>query len=196
MVRGPELTGELVHLRPVEARDADRLWEALQDEETMRLTGTTASFAKEEVTEWAATIADREGRYDFAMTSLMPSKDGSICDEMIGEIVVNNIDPITRSANMRLQSLPQYRGRGYGREAISLIQDFVFAAAPQGLGLHRLSLDVLAINPRAKMLHESLGFVTEGTLRDAARDGEGYCDVYLMSILDEEYELQRASNTL
>lgn len=192
MVRGPELTGELVHLRPVEARDASRLWEALQDQETMRLTGTTRSFTEAEVSQWAATVSEHEGRYDFAMTSLMPAKDGSVCDEMIGEIVINDIDPVTRSANMRLQSLPEYRGRGYGREAISLIQQFVFAPQPQGLGFHRLSLDVLAINPRAKMLYESLGFVTEGTLRDAAPDGDGgFCDVYIMSILEDEYDPQR-----
>jgi RimJ/RimL family protein N-acetyltransferase len=192
MARGPVLTGELVQLRPVEERDAERMWESLQDAESNRLTGTTRTFTREEIDEWARTVSDREGRYDFAMTSLMPGEDGSVCDEMIGEIVVNEIDPVTRSANMRLISLPQYRGRGYGREAIALVLDFVFAPPAQGLGLHRFSLDVLAINPRAKMLYESLGFVQEGVLRGAAPDGEGgFCDVYVMSILEDEYDPQR-----
>lgn len=192
MTRGPELIGELVRLRPVEARDADRLWESLQDEEGIRLTGTTRKFEREEVDEWTRTISDREGRYDFAMTSLIRTVSGEEADDMIGEIVINDIDPATRSANVRLQSLPQYRGRGYGREAISLVLGFVFAPAPQGLGLHRLSLDVLSINPRARMLYESLGFVQEGVLRDAALDGDQFCDVIMMSLLDHEYEaLQR-----
>lgn len=192
MVRGPKLVGELVALRPIESRDAERLFEATQDEEGNRLTGTTATFTLEQLQEWTATVSDREDRYDYAMTSLMPDTSGEVSDELIGEIVLNDIDPVTRSANLRLQSLPHVRGRGYGREAISLIMKFAFAPAPEGLGLHRLSLDVLAINPRARMLYESLGFVQEGVLRDAASDGEGgLCDVTFMSILEDEYDPQR-----
>lgn len=192
MVRGPLLTGELVQLRPIEGRDAARLFEATQDEEGMRLTGTTASFTLEQIEEWASTISDRPDRYDYAMTSLIPNKDGQVDDSLIGEIVINEIDPITRSGNLRLQSLPNYRGRGYGREAISLMLQLAFTQAPEGLGLHRLSLDVLSINPRARMLYESLGFVQEGVLRDAASDGEGgLCDAIVMSILEDEYDPSR-----
>lgn len=191
MVRGPKLTGELVELRPIEGRDAARLFEATQDEEGMRLTGTTADFTQEQIQEWANTISDRPDRYDYAMTSLNPGKDGTVDDSLIGEIVINDIDSVTRSANLRLQSLPDFRGRGYGREAIALMLQFAFAPAPQGLGLHRLSLDVLSINPRARMLYESLGFVQEGVLRDAASDGEGgFCDAIIMSILEDEYDPQ------
>lgn len=191
MVRGPKLTGELVELRPIEGRDAARLFEATQDEEGKRLTGTTADFTQEQIQEWANTISDRPDRYDYAMTSLNPRKDGTVDDSLIGEIVINDIDSVTRSANLRLQSLPDYRGRGYGREAIALMLQFAFAPAPQGLGLHRLSLDVLSINPRARMLYESLGFVQEGVLRDAASDGDGgFCDAIIMSILEDEYDPQ------
>lgn len=188
MSRGPELVGELVRLRPIEARDADRLWESLQDPESMRLTGTTRTFSRSEIDEWARTISDQESRFDFAMTSLMPTPTGEVSDDLIGEIVINDIDAATHSANIRLQSLPAYRGRGYGREALELILGFVFAPEPEGVGLHRLSLDVLSINPRARMLYESLGFVLEGTLRDAALDGDSYCDVHVMSLLDQDYE--------
>lgn len=192
MVRGPKLTGELVELRPIEGRDAARLFEATQDEEGMRLTGTAVSFTREQIEDWANTVSDRPDRFDYAMTSLIPNKDGEVDDSLIGEIVINEIDELTRSANLRLQSLPDYRGRGYGREAISLMLQFAFAPAPQGLGLHRLSLDVLSINPRARMLYESLGFVQEGVLRDAASDGEGgLCDAIIMSILEDEYDPQR-----
>ncbi len=188
MTRGPEIVGELVRLRPIEAKDAQRMWESLQDDESMRLTGTQRTFTREEIDEWTQTVSSRDGRYDFAMTSLAVTKDGFVSDEMIGEIVINEIDDNARSANMRLQSLPQYRGRGYGREAISLVLDFAFSPQPHGAGLHRLSLDVLSINPRARMLYESLGFVQEGVLRDAHFDGENYCDVILMSILEDDYE--------
>ena len=65
MTRGPVLLGEMVRLRPIEARDADRMWESLQDPESNRLTGTTATFTRDQIDEWSATISEREGRYDW-----------------------------------------------------------------------------------------------------------------------------------
>ncbi len=61
MTRGPELYGEMMRLRPIEARDAERMWESVQDPESNRLTGTTAEFTREQIDEWAATISDRDG---------------------------------------------------------------------------------------------------------------------------------------
>ncbi len=181
------LAGELVRLRPLEQRDADNLFEAVVDPETRRLTGTTQSFTKEGIVDWIAHVNAAPDRFDFAMTSLMPDADGTVSDELIGEIVLNDYDPVLRCANVRLQSLAGFRGRGYGGEAMALVMKFGFTPAPLGLGLHRLELDVLSINPRAKMLYENLGFVQEGVARDAALDGEAYCDVITMSILADEY---------
>jgi RimJ/RimL family protein N-acetyltransferase len=193
MTRGPELRGEMVRLRPIEARDADRLWESLHDPVGMRMTGTTATFTRTQVDEWAATVSDRPGRYDWAVTSGAVRGGAQVSDVMLGEIVLNEIDEDARSANLRLQFLPDYRGRGYGSDAISLVLRYAFEGLrvdgefEPGLGLHRVSLDVLSINPRAKALYESLGFQVEGCLRDAHRDGNGWCDVYVMSVLEDEF---------
>lgn len=193
MTRGPELHGDMVRLRPIEARDADRLWAAVQDPVGLRLTGTTASFTRSQIDEWATTVSDRPGRYDWAVTPGVVRDGVPVSDLMLGEIVLNDIDEVARSANLRLQFLPDYRGRGYGREAISLVLRFAFDGVrvdgefEPGLGLHRVSLDVLSINPRAKALYESLGFQEEGRLRDAHRDGDRWADVHVMSILEDEF---------
>nr|MCH1933015.1 GNAT family N-acetyltransferase [Shewanella shenzhenensis] len=78
-----------------------------------------------------------------------------VSDELIGEIVLKDLDPVARSANLRLQMLPDYRGRGYGREAIEEVLRFAFRGWPgdDGPRLHRVGLDVLSINPRAKALY-------------------------------------------
>ena len=197
MTRGPELHGHMVRLRPIEARDADRLWEAVQDPVGLRLTGTTAKFTREEVDEWAATVSDRPGRYDWAVTSGVVRDGVPVSDLMLGEIVLNDIDETARSANLRVQFLPDYRGRGYGSEAISLVLRFAFDGVrvdgefEPGLGLHRVSLDVLSINPRARALYETLGFREEGRLRDAHRDGDRWADVHVMSILEDEFRVSQ-----
>ncbi|MCP2267361.1 GNAT family N-acetyltransferase [Promicromonospora thailandica] len=189
MTRGPRLQGEMMRLRPLEARDAERLWEAVQDPEGTRLTGTTATFTREQIDEWASTVSDRPGRYDWAICPAAMRDGQPVSDELIGEIVLNDLDEHARSANLRLQLLPNYRGRGYGREAMLEVLRFAFdgAEGDPGPGLHRVSLDVLSINPRAQALYESIGFRQEGRLRDVYRDGETWADAVVMSILEDEF---------
>ena len=172
----PTLEGEMIRLRPIRAEDVDGMWEAVQDAEGRRLTGTTATFTREQVARWCATIADAEGRVDLAVTA-----NGS--DEYLGEIVLNEIDPVVRSANLRLAMRPGYRGRGYGTEAIQLVLGLAF----DGMALHRVELDVLSINSRAQSLYGNLGFRVEGRRRDAYRDGERWCDAIMMGLLEDEF---------
>jgi len=109
-----------------------------------RLTGTTQVFTRKQIDDWCATIASVEGRIDLAVTT-------TASDEYLGEIVLNEIDEVVRSANLRLAMRPGYRGRGYGTEAIQLILGLAF----DGLALHRVELDVLSINARAKSLYDA-----------------------------------------
>ncbi|NTW39494.1 MAG: GNAT family N-acetyltransferase [Cellulomonadaceae bacterium] len=179
MKGAPTLRGEMVTLRPIRADDAPAMWDMVDnDPEGTRLTGTTATFTREQIDAWCATVGDRDGRVDLAITH------GS--DEYLGEIVLNEIDEHDRCANLRLVLRPGQRGRGFGGEAIELVLAHAFAAPPLGLGLHRVSLDVLSINPRAYALYESLGFVVEGRLRESHLDGDRWCDSILMAVLEDD----------
>jgi RimJ/RimL family protein N-acetyltransferase len=181
----PTLSGELVVLRPIRADDADAMWEMVTDPEGSRLTGRNRTSTREEIDAWCAKAGEEEGRIDWAITH------GS--DEYLGEIVLNRIDPYHGSANLRLALRPGQRGRGFGGEAIELALAHAFDES--GLGLHRVSLEVLSINPRARMLYESLGFVEEGRLRDSHRNGEFWCDSIVMSMLEDDYRAAVAGRT-
>ncbi len=171
----PTLEGELVRLRPVAARDADGMWEIVTDPQSRRVTGTTATWTRPQVERWCATIAAAEHRIDLAVTA-----GGS--DEYLGEIVLTDIDEGHGSARLRLMMRPAMRGRGYGSEAIGLVLGLAF----DGLGLHRVGLEVLSINPRAQALYEGVGFRVEGRLREAYRDGDRWCDGIVMGMLDDD----------
>lgn len=60
---------------------------------------------------------------------------------------------------------PEVFDRGYGTEATRLVRDFAFGP----LGLHRLSLDVVADNERAIRVYDKVGFVLEGRRREVQR---------------------------
>jgi RimJ/RimL family protein N-acetyltransferase len=176
----PTLEGEMIHLRPVHAGDAEAMWDMVNDPEGRRTTGTTAIFTRAQIDAWCATVASQPDRIDLAITA-----NGS--DEYLGEIVLNDIDEALGSANLRLVMRPGYRGRGYGTEAIELVLGLAF----DGIGLHRVELDVLTINARAYSLYETIGFRVEGRRRDAYRDGDGWCDAVVMAMLEDEYRALR-----
>lgn len=77
-----------------------------------------------------------------------------------------------------------YRGKGIGKEALSLTMEFGF----QELNFHRIQLNVLSYNDPAIKLYENLGFQREGIYRDFIhRDGKRY-DMYLYGILRKEWQ--------
>lgn len=74
-------------------------------------------------------------------------------------------------------------GQGLGRMILSELLAIVF----NQLNAHRFFLDVFEDNARARHVYESLGFVYEGVMREAAlRDGI-HCNLHLMSMLAREY---------
>lgn len=74
-------------------------------------------------------------------------------------------------------------GQGLGRRILREVVRTAF----EDLGAHRLFLDVYEDNARARHLYASLGFVMEGTMRDAARRDGAWHNLLLMSMLEEEY---------
>jgi RimJ/RimL family protein N-acetyltransferase len=75
------------------------------------------------------------------------------------------------------------KGKGYGRAVLRLVKDLAF----QELGAHRLWLDVMDHNQRARALYESEGFIVEGTLRECIRVDGDFRSLILLSMLRREY---------
>ena len=80
--------------------------------------------------------------------------------------------------------------RGLGRQILAELIRVVF----EEHNAHRLFLDVFESNTRARHLYESLGFVYEGTLREAAFCNGEYHNLCLMSLLDREYAARKAES--
>jgi RimJ/RimL family protein N-acetyltransferase len=79
---------------------------------------------------------------------------------------------------------PEYRGKGYGSEAMCLAMHYAF----NELNLYRLGLDVIADNDACMRAYEKLGFRHEGAMRESVyRDGVRV-DRLIMGILREEWE--------
>ena len=179
----PRLEGERAVLRPFTPADVEAMGPILADPDVIRLTGsahTSAEVAEmagrpeldDRTRTWYATRADQPDRLDLALVD-------RATDVCVGEAVLNEWSPEDRSANLRILIGPAGRDRGLGSEAVRLLVDHAFAATD----LERVSLEVMASNPRARRVYERAGFVEEGRLRAAFRfDGEPV-DMLVMGLL-------------
>jgi RimJ/RimL family protein N-acetyltransferase len=178
----PTLTGDLVMLRPVEPQDAAGLLAV--DPETERLTGSRrdGDFTLVNLEGWYATRAGHDDRLDL---SIIERASG----EWAGEVVLNELSVQNESCGFRiLLQGPRFYGRGLGTEATRLVIDYAFGV----VGVHRIELQVYDFNPRARHVYERVGFVHEGTMREALRwDGE-WVDCHLMGLLDRDWRDWRA----
>ncbi|MGW2488692.1 GNAT family N-acetyltransferase [Streptomyces sp. NPDC001606] len=177
----PVLTGERTVLRPFTADDADAMWEIIGDPEVLRFTyEPSTELTLDMVRSWYATRSAQPDRLDLAVTD-------AATGELLGEVVLHEVDPHSRNCTFRTLLGPRGRGRGVGTEATRLIVGHAF----EQLGLHRVQLEVYAHNTRARRVYEKVGFVTEGVRREfALRDGE-WADEVMMAVLAPEWATHR-----
>ncbi|MFI2200849.1 GNAT family N-acetyltransferase [Streptomyces sp. NPDC020192] len=173
----PTLTGRKTVLRPFTEADADVMWEIIADPEVLHFTfSPSEELTLERLRSWYGSRATEPDRLDLAVTD--PGT-----GEVLGEVVLYEVDEYARSCTFRTLIGPHGRGRGVGTEATRLIVGHGF----EQLGLHRIQLEMYGDNDRARHVYEKVGFVVEGVRRQALpRDG-GWVDEVLMAVLDHEW---------
>ncbi|MFJ8791323.1 GNAT family N-acetyltransferase [Streptomyces sp. NPDC102462] len=174
----PTLRGQRVLLRPVTVADVPALMPMFRDAEVSRLTGSHGDGEPDEaqIRTWYDTRRDQDDRLDLAVVE-------QTTGNVIGEAVLHEWDPANESCDFRICLVPGTHGRGLGTEATRLIVGHGF----ETLGMHRISLEVYAFNPRARRAYEKVGFVTEGVLRDALLWEGKRVNATVMSILSPEW---------
>jgi RimJ/RimL family protein N-acetyltransferase len=106
-------------------------------------------------------------------------------DGPIGVISLMNISDANESAELSIiVGHPDDRHRGYGTEAIALLLGYAF----DELGLNRVGLSAFDFNGEAIAAYEKLGFVVEGSYRQAIKRKSRFHDAILMSILKDEWK--------
>ncbi len=81
------------------------------------------------------------------------------------------------------------KGEGYGRDCLRAVKQMAFDT----LGAHRLWLDVMSHNIRAKSLYLAEGFVEEGTLRESIEVDGRRASLIVLSMLAPEFRQAQGS---
>jgi RimJ/RimL family protein N-acetyltransferase len=175
-LHNPIFTGELLRLAAPLPEDSDHFAKWSQDDEYMRLLDddpvrpmAPASFAH--------FGTPNSSDYYFHLRTLAD-------DTLIGFVVLFNIKWSNQSAEMAIGiGVPEYRGRGYGSDALRLILNYAF----NELNLHRVELTVIDYNTGAIRAYERAGFVREGVKRQAIQRGGQRFDLIAYGILRDEW---------
>ncbi len=106
-------------------------------------------------------------------------------EEYIGQLDLIKIDWPNRVGTIGIViGTKENLGKGYGTEAIKLLQDFVF----NKLNLNKLELDVRSFNERAIACYKKCGFIEEGRIRENFYVDGKYTDTIHMGLLKKEWK--------
>lgn len=172
----PRITGERVTLRPITEADTDLIVRWRNTPSVMRNFIFREPFTPEMHRNWLATKV-ATGRVVQYMIEVKAT------GRPVGSVYFRDIDPANHSAEYGIFiGEEDARGQGFGSETAQLFTRFGF----DQLGLHRISLRLLAENLPARRSYEHAGFREEGTFRDMVLLDGRYRNVVFMARLAGE----------
>jgi len=108
-----------------------------------------------------------------------------IDDRLAGAIGVHAIDPRHRSSSLGYWLAENYRGSGIMTKACAA----VVTAAFSQYNLHRLEIRCATGNRKSCAIAERLGFIYEGTLREAEWLYDHFVDLKVYSMLEQDRQV-------
>lgn len=107
-------------------------------------------------------------------------------EKLIGHVILVGMENADLNLEFKRIVISE-KGHGLGRDTVRAVKTLAF----DELRVHRLWLEVLTQNIRARALYASEGFVEEGVHREALRQGAVFHSLIVMSILAGEYASSR-----
>ena len=172
-----KLAGKKCYLSPIEANDADKYTEWLNDMElllNLQLYSSAISLENEK-----ALLSNLSKDHNYSIVDLET-------DELIGNCGFMDIDHVNQTSEIGIFiGNKKIWNKGYGTEALSLLIDYGFKA----LNFNNIMLRVYEYNKGAIKSYEKIGFKFIGKRRKALyRNLEKHDIVYMDILPDEFYE--------
>ena len=166
--------GERLTLKPFKEDAFPLLMKWIESEEQVTLwSGSTFTFPLTE----KQLIAYQADKSQIAFSAF-----SNETGECIGHIAIGRINNRHLSARIGkvLIGDAKMRGKGLGEEMVREAVRFAF----QHLRIHKITFGVYEQNVRAIACYERIGFKKEGLLKDHARVGDGYWNMWEMGLLE------------
>ncbi|MFI6994150.1 GNAT family N-acetyltransferase [Nonomuraea wenchangensis] len=172
------LTGRRVRLRALEPADSEPLWRWYHDPEVGRWMDGTPPISL------AQNIEKGQNRPRNTFEQMVLGIEALDDGKLIGYVALGDTD--FRHGEAELQSIAigdrDRWGGGYATDALRVICRYAF----EEMGLHRVTLWVVADNAAAVRAYTKVGFVEEGRRRESFRAQGKRHDFLMMGLLSSE----------
>ncbi|TMR96399.1 GNAT family N-acetyltransferase [Nonomuraea basaltis] len=172
------LTGKRVRLRALEPADSEAMWRWYHDPEVGRWMDGAPPISL------AQNLEKGQNRPRNTFEQMLLGIETLDDPTLIGYVVLGDTD--FRHGEATLETIAigdrDHRGGGYATDALRVICRYAF----EEMGLHRLTLWVVADNAAAVRAYTKVGFVEEGRRREAFRTKGKRHDFLMMGLLSSE----------
>ena len=174
------LAGEKVLLRAVQRDDVPALWK-------LHWADLEVEIRRSMRPPIPRSLAQMEAEFEKDLET--PPEDQALFaievgGEVIGDCGLFGINRFHGFAYLGIGLGREHWNKGYGQDAVRTLVGYGF----RHLALRRISLEVLADDPRAVGAYRKVGFVEEGRLRQRDWVDGAYHDSLVMPILRDEWE--------
>ena len=174
----PFITGNKVYLRPISREDIDRGWlDWIND--TTTISGLFSGYptSREQLERYY-----EESQPPNAVMFAICAKEN---DHYFGNIRLSEFEWINRVCTYgRLLGDPEYRGGGYGSEALILMLRYGFHI----LGMNRIQSIAWSENEISLRSNDKIGMTREGCLKQRVYKGGRFYDGIALAMLREDFD--------
>ncbi len=167
------LEGGNICFKPLNTNDTEAIHSYASDENVKRYIGWPLMKTLEETRSYIEEMLKRES----AGTHLYASIVLNATQEIIGTAMIFNFDHEAKHAEVGYVFHSRYWGKGYGSEAVALMDTFAF----DSLKLRKLHARVVDANIGSVRVLEKNGFELEGRLKDYYNIDGSYNDLVLLA---------------
>lgn len=168
-------TGENLTLRAIQPEDIV-IFESLDDEILRNMDSLHFPRSANKMREWVEEQLEKD---EFRFIAV--DRDNNI----VGMIETFDCDRKNGTFDYYLAVFEPYRGKGYAKEMILMVLRFFFLE----LAYQKVNTTVYSFNNPSMRLHEKLGFMKEGQLRNIIFTKGTYYDGICFGMTREEFEL-------
>ncbi len=176
------MTGTVIRLRPIEARDAAILCKWKNDEEVYQyLGGGYQPVSPDQYAQWVTNMIDQTGR---TRRFIIETLDG----RAVGMVGLYDIQWVHRTCEVGIFIGERNdRRSGAASEAYRLLEEY----ARNYLNLRKITLKVVDDNQKGQSFWLKVGFVRAGVLHAERFINGRYCDLILMEKFIQDEEVRR-----
>ena len=169
------LSNDILALRALEPTDLDTLYRWENDTALWAVSDTIAPYSRKALWDYLENYTGDIYTQRQLRLMITLKADGT----PVGTIDFFNFDPLNNRSELGLFVASEYRGLGYGRQALELLTAF----ARDHIGLRQLYVFISLDNELCLKMFEDYGYRRVGVLQSWVKRGTNYRDVALLQMI-------------